>query len=225
MHRDWRHEHALHHASSGELDRRGKGDVWTLTVQEYLEASGWKRLGYRLARNPVVLFFLAPLCLFLIDHRFPRTGGRKRERASVYWTNAALLGVASAASLTVGLKTYLLVQVPVLMVAATVGVWLFYVQHQFEDAYWERGKDWDFVANRPERELVLPASRVLAVVHRKHRIPSRSSLEPGHSQLQPREMPPGAPDVPRGEAADAAIELEVSEASPLGRAAKKARLV
>ena len=144
--RDWRHEHALHHASSGDLDRRGKGDVWTLTVQEYLEASGWKRLGYRLARNPVVLFFLAPLCLFLIDHRFPRTGGGKRERASVYWTNAALLWVASGGSLAVGLKTYLLIQVPVLMVAATVGVWLFYVQHQFEDAYWERGKDWDFVA-------------------------------------------------------------------------------
>ena len=143
--RDWRHEHVLHHASSGDLDRRGKGDVWTLTVQEYIEASGWKRLGYRFSRNPVVLFFLAPLGLFLIDHRIPRTGAGKRERASVHWTNAALLGVASAASLAVGLKTYLLVQVPVLMVAATVGVWLFYVQHQFEDAYWEREEDWDFV--------------------------------------------------------------------------------
>jgi omega-6 fatty acid desaturase (delta-12 desaturase) len=144
--RDWRHEHALHHASSGDLDRRGHGDVWMLTVQEYLEASGWKRLGYRLARNPFVLFLLAPFYLFLIDHRFPRTGAGKRERASVHWTNAALLGVASAASFAVGLKTYLLVQVPVLMVAGTAGIWMFYVQHQFEDAYWERGKDWDFVA-------------------------------------------------------------------------------
>ncbi len=144
--RDWRHEHVLHHATSGDLDRRGFGDVWLLTVQEYLEASGWKRLGYRFARNPVVLFLLAPISLFLVDHRFPRTGAGKRERASVHWTNAALLGIAVAASLTVGLKTYLLVQMPVLMVAATAGVWLFYVQHQFEDAYWERGENWDFVA-------------------------------------------------------------------------------
>jgi omega-6 fatty acid desaturase (delta-12 desaturase) len=144
--REWRHEHALHHASSGDLDRRGHGDVWMLTVQEYLEASGWKRLGYRFARNPFVLFLLAPFYLFLIDHRFPRTGAGKRERASVHWANAAILGVASTASFAVGLKTYLLVQVPVLMVAGTAGIWMFYVQHQFEDAYWERGKDWDFVA-------------------------------------------------------------------------------
>ena len=119
--REWRHKHALHHKSAGDLDRRGKGDVWTLTVEEYLEASGWKRLAYRLARNPVILFVLAPIYVFLIDQRFPRSGATRRERASVYWTNAALLGVASAASLAVGFKTYVLVQVPVLMLAATAG--------------------------------------------------------------------------------------------------------
>ena len=143
--REWRHKHALHHKSAGDLDRRGEGDVWTLTVQEYLEASGWTRLTYRLARNPVVLFVLAPLYLFLIHQRFPRSGATKRERTSVYWTNAALLGVASAASLAIGFKTYVLIQVPVLMLAATAGIWLFYVQHQFEGVYWERREDWDFV--------------------------------------------------------------------------------
>ncbi len=144
--REWRYKHLLHHATSGDLDRRGQGDVWTLTVQEYLEASRWKRFAYRLARNPIVLFVLAPLFVFLVHQRFPRRGAAERERASVYWTNAALLGVVSAASLTIGLETYLLVQVPVLMLAATAGIWLFYVQHQFDGVYWERGRDWDFVA-------------------------------------------------------------------------------
>ena len=85
----WRWEHALHHASSGDLDRRGTGDVWTLTVQEYLESSRWKRFAYRLARNPVVLFVLAPLYLFLVMQRFPNRQGAGRERLSVYWTNLA----------------------------------------------------------------------------------------------------------------------------------------
>jgi omega-6 fatty acid desaturase (delta-12 desaturase) len=142
--REWRHRHVLHHATSGDLDRRGMGDIWTLTVEEYLEASTWNRLTYRLTRNPIVLFVLSPLYFFLVHQRFQRSGTAKRERASVYWTNAVLLGVLSAAILAIGVKSYLLVQMPVLMIAATTGIWLFYVQHQFEGAYWERGEDWDF---------------------------------------------------------------------------------
>ncbi len=87
----WRWEHALHHWSAGDLDRRGPGDVWTLTVQEYLDASRWRRLAYRLARNPVVLFVLAPLFLFLVKQRFASPRAGKRERHSVYWTNLAIL--------------------------------------------------------------------------------------------------------------------------------------
>ncbi len=140
----WRWEHAVHHASAGDLDRRGLGDVWTLTVQEYLEASRWKRFAYRLARNPVVLFGIAPAFLFLIRHRFTSCKASKRERHSVYWTNLALLGVVACLIWLFGIKDYLLIQLTVTMVAGSVGVWLFYVQHQFEGVYWNRREDWDY---------------------------------------------------------------------------------
>ena len=140
----WRWEHAVHHASSGDLDRRGMGDVWTLTVQEYLEASRWKRFAYRLARNPVILFGLAPLYLFLIHLRFPSSKAGRRERHSVWWTNLALVALAGGLIWLFGLKAYLLLQLLVLLVAGSAGVWLFYVQHQFEGVYWERKAKWDY---------------------------------------------------------------------------------
>jgi omega-6 fatty acid desaturase (delta-12 desaturase) len=140
----WRWEHAIHHASSGDLDRRGTGDVWTLTVQEYLEASRWKRFAYRLARNPVILFGLAPLYLFLIQQRYPNSKSEGRERRSVWWTNLALALLAGGLIWVFGLKAYVLLQLIVLVVAGSAGVWLFYVQHQFEGVYWEREKSWDY---------------------------------------------------------------------------------
>jgi omega-6 fatty acid desaturase (delta-12 desaturase) len=141
----WRWEHAIHHASSGDLDRRGTGDVWTLTVREYLEASRGKRFAYQLARNPIVLFILAPFFLFVVRHRFTlnRHAGQ-RERRSVLWTNLGILSVALGLSAIFGLKTYLLLQLGIVAMAATAGVWLFYVQHQFEGVYWERGPEWDY---------------------------------------------------------------------------------
>ncbi len=140
----WRHEHALHHASSGDLDRRGPGEIWTLTVREYLEASRWKRFEYRLARNPFVLFVLLPTYLFLVHQRFPSRTVGKRERRGVHWTNGALFAIAVIMGLTIGMKAYLLIQLPVMMLAATAGVWLFYVQHQFEGVQWKRRPQWDF---------------------------------------------------------------------------------
>jgi len=142
--RHWRWEHALHHATSGDLDRRGTGDVWTLTVQEYLEASRWKRFAYRLARNPFVLFVLAPMFLFLIKQRLPSAKAPRRERRSVYWTNLAVVAMAAGLTCLLGLKTYLLLQLGLLAVAGSAGVWLFYVQHQFEGVYWERRDEWDY---------------------------------------------------------------------------------
>jgi omega-6 fatty acid desaturase (delta-12 desaturase) len=141
----WRWEHAVHHASSGDLDRRGTGDVWTLTVQEYLEASRWKRFAYRLARNPVILFVIAPLFLFMVKHRFAPARAAARERRSVEWTNLAILGMAVLMSLIFGLKAYLVIQVSIMAMAGTAGVWLFYVQHQFEGVYWERQENWDYL--------------------------------------------------------------------------------
>jgi omega-6 fatty acid desaturase (delta-12 desaturase) len=140
----WRWEHAIHHVSAGDLDRRGTGDVWTLTVQEYLEASRWRRFAYRLARNPVVLFVLAPLFVFLLKQRVPSLKAPLRERYSVYWTNLGVGAMAAGLIWIFGLKAYLIIQLVVVMTAGSAGVWLFYVQHQFEGVYWERGEDWDY---------------------------------------------------------------------------------
>lgn len=140
----WRWEHAIHHSTSGDLDRRGTGDVWTLTVQEYLEASRWKRFAYRLARNPFVLFVLAPLFLFLVMQRFHAKKAGSKEILSVYLTNLALAIVATALSIIFGIQAFLLIQLIILSVAGSAGVWLFYVQHQFEGVYWQRGEDWDY---------------------------------------------------------------------------------
>ena len=140
---DWRHAHAAHHATAGDLDRRGVGDVWTLTVAEYLAAPKLTRLAYRLIRNRFVLLGLAPGCLSLITQRFPHRGAGRRERASVIITNAAVLAIMALATLTIGLGTFVLVQLPIMLIAGTVGVWLFYVQHQYEGVYWARHADWD----------------------------------------------------------------------------------
>jgi acyl-lipid omega-6 desaturase (Delta-12 desaturase) len=142
----WRWEHSIHHGAAGDLDRRGVGDVWTLTVQEYLESSRWKRFAYRLARNPVILFVIAPIALFLVRQRFPSRGASPRERHSVWWMNLAILGMATGMSAIFGIVPYLVIQLTAMIVASSMGVWLFYVQHQFEDVYWERGEEWDYTA-------------------------------------------------------------------------------
>src|SRR5580692_9603106 len=115
----WRWEHAIHHASAGHLDKRGVGDIWTLTVQEYLESSRGKRFAYRLARNPLILFVIAPVFVLLVKQRFPAAGASPRERASVHWMNLAILGMAVVMSLLVGLKAYLLLQLIMISVAGS----------------------------------------------------------------------------------------------------------
>jgi omega-6 fatty acid desaturase (delta-12 desaturase) len=140
----WRWDHAIHHATSGHLDKRGTGDVWTLTVEEYLASSRWRKFAYRLARNPVVLFLIAPLVMLLIKQRFPSPGANGRERNSVLWTNLALLVMAVALSAIFGLVPYLIIQLTAMAVAGGAGFWLFYIQHQFEGVYWERDEQWDF---------------------------------------------------------------------------------
>ncbi len=142
----WRWEHSIHHASAGHLDRRGTGDVWTMTVEEYLKSSRWKRFAYRLARNPVVLFGIAPIYLFVIGQRFSASKASPRERWSVRWMNLAVLGVAAALSWAFGIVPYILIHLTIVMVGGGLGIWMFYVQHQFEDVYWERGENWDFTA-------------------------------------------------------------------------------
>ena len=139
---DWRRAHGTHHATFGDLDRRGTGDVWTMTVAEYRAAPRRTRLAYRFFRNPLVLFGPGPLVLFLIINRFPTAGAKRRDRISVIATDLAIAAVVGLASATIGLRTYLLIQLPILLVASSIGMWLFYVQHQFEGVYWARHENW-----------------------------------------------------------------------------------
>ncbi|MDQ3741234.1 MAG: fatty acid desaturase [Actinomycetota bacterium] len=140
----WKHDHAVHHATSGDLDRRGTGDVTTWTVAEY-KGKSWKgRLGYRLFRNPLVMFGLGPIWGLMIQPRRTGKNDRPRLRNSVHLTNAALLVVVGAILWLVGWQAWLAVQFPAMFLAAAAGVWLFYVQHQFEDAYWENADSWSY---------------------------------------------------------------------------------
>ncbi len=141
----WRHDHAIHHATSGDLDRRGTGDVPTLTTREYRAMPWWGRAGYRLLRNPLILFPVLMPIAFIVLERFHFGKGGRRERLSVIYTNLALLAIALIASLTIGLQQYLMVQLPIVIVATMVGGWLFYVQHQFEDTYWRNHPEWEYL--------------------------------------------------------------------------------
>jgi omega-6 fatty acid desaturase (delta-12 desaturase) len=140
----WRREHAIHHATSGHLEQRGTGDISTMTVQEYLKASRLRKFWYRIYRNPVILLGFGPAFLF-IKHRWPTRGiaGRK-EALNVHLTNLALAALITTLSLLIGFKDFMLIWLPVFLISGSAGVWLFYVQHQFEDAYWRGGEDWDY---------------------------------------------------------------------------------
>jgi omega-6 fatty acid desaturase (delta-12 desaturase) len=154
----WRHSHAVHHATSGDLDRRGVGDVHTLTVAEYRSLSWRGRLGYRLFRNPLVMFGLGPVYALVLHPRLVPRSARPRIRRSVIATNVALAAVVGALCLLVGWREFLLVQTPSMMLAGAAGVWLFYVQHQFEDTYWQSADDWSYAeaALQGSSHLVLP---------------------------------------------------------------------
>ena len=141
----WRWDHARHHATSGDLDKRGIGDIWTMTVREYLDSSRWKRFRYRVARHPVTLVVIAPFFLFLVMQRFSKREAEMSVRVSVYWTNLCLALMIGALGWLFGWQNYLLIQFVITAVSGSAGVWLFYMQHNFEDAYWVRGDDWDFV--------------------------------------------------------------------------------
>jgi omega-6 fatty acid desaturase (delta-12 desaturase) len=157
----WSDEHAKHHATAGNLDNRGTGDIWTLTLQEYLAFPRRQRMWYRIYRNPVGMFGVGPLYTFLIRYRFWRQRDSTRARWSTIRTNVVLLGIVLVMSLTIGVKAYLMIQLPILLLAATAGVWLFYVQHQFEGTYWERHEEWSFVREALEGSSFYKLPRVL----------------------------------------------------------------
>jgi len=141
----WRRTHGIHHATAGNLDRRGIGDVDTLTVHEYMARSRWGRLKYRIYRHPLVMFGVGPAYLFLLRHRLPI--GMMRAGwgpwISTQGTNAVIAAVAMVLILLIGAQAFFLVHLPILLFSATFGVWLFYVQHQFEDTFWRHSRHWD----------------------------------------------------------------------------------
>ena len=141
----WRCSHDRHHNTSGNLDKRGFGDVWTMTVDEYNNASRMERLKYRLYRNPLIMFFLGPLLIILVTHRIPKGGTDKKERNSIYLTNYSIFIFAVLMSILIGPLTYVLIFLLSLYIGLIGGVWLFYVQHQFEDVYWARAEEWNFI--------------------------------------------------------------------------------
>ena len=156
----WRKTHAMHHATSGNLDSRSFGDIDTLTVREYLSRPALKRVLYRLYRHPLVLLLLGPTYQFVVKHRFPTDAPRnwRREWASVHWSNAGLVALVALMWLTVGLERFLLVQLPITLLAGSIGVYLFYVQHQYEDTYWRYREAWNYHAAGLEgaSHLVMP---------------------------------------------------------------------
>jgi len=154
----WRHDHAIHHATSGDLDRRGGGDVRTLTVVEYDALSPRSQLAYRLFRNPLIMFGIGPIVSLLIGPRLVARDARPRMRRSVIRTNIALAVLVALMCWLLGPLNFLLIQTPTVLLAGAAGIWLFYVQHQFEDAYWESSEGWSYAdaALRGSSYLKLP---------------------------------------------------------------------
>lgn len=190
----WRKEHAIHHATSGNLDKRGTGDVWVMTVNEYVSASFWGRLSYRLYRNPIVLFGLGPFFLFLISNRLNRKGAKRKERWNTYLTNITIAAIYALLIWGIGWQALLMVQLPILFVAGSIGIWLFYVQHQFEDSYFENEEEWDYVKAAVEGSSYYKLPKVIQwltgsigfhhVHHLSPRVPNYH-LEQAHESTPP----------------------------------------
>jgi len=144
----WKRTHAMHHATNGNLEHRGFGDIDTLTVDEYLALTRWGRFKYRVYRHPLVLFAIGPVVHFFVKHRIPMIvpASWERERRSILWTNVGLAAFVTLMGLLFSFKSFFLVHLPLTVFSCSIGVWLFYVQHQFEPTYWEHDDQWAFEA-------------------------------------------------------------------------------
>ncbi|CDQ38145.1 MULTISPECIES: Delta(5) desaturase DesA [Virgibacillus] len=190
----WKRSHAIHHATSSNLDKRGTGDVWIMTVDEYLEASFWRKLAYRLYRNPIVMFGLGPLYLFLLSNRFNRKGAKRKERYNTYVINLSILVIYACLIWAVGWSAFLIIQLPILFISGSLGIWLFYVQHQFEDSYFENEAEWDYVKAAVDGSSYYKLPKVLQwmtgnigfhhVHHLSPKVPNYH-LEPAHESTPP----------------------------------------
>ncbi|MBB5172866.1 fatty acid desaturase [Texcoconibacillus texcoconensis] len=157
----WKKSHNIHHATSSNLDKRGTGDMWVLTVKEYNEASIWRKLAYRLYRNPIVMLGIGPIVIFLIAYRFNVKGARRKERLNTYLTNVLIAILYTTLVWMVGWQAFLMIQAPILFISGLLGIWLFYVQHQFEESYFEHNEKWSFVQAAVEGSSYYKLPKVL----------------------------------------------------------------
>jgi omega-6 fatty acid desaturase (delta-12 desaturase) len=193
----WRATHSIHHASSSNLDKRGIGDMWIMTVNEYTSASIWRRIAYRFYRNPLVMFGIGPIFIFLIDYRFNRRDARRRERINTYITNVSLVGLYTLLCWAIGWQAFLMVQGTVFFFSGLAGIWLFYVQHQFEDSYFENQEEWSYVKAAVDGSSYYKLPKVLQwitgnigfhhVHHLNPRVPNYH-LEKAHNATPPLQM-------------------------------------
>nr|WP_272495771.1 fatty acid desaturase [Bacillus pinisoli] len=190
----WKHSHSVHHATSSNLDKRGTGDMWLLTVTEYAEATAWTKFSYRVYRNPIVMLGIGPIATFLIQYRFNRKDARRKERINTYITNASIIGLYGLLSLLIGWEALVLIQGPIFLFSGMLGIWLFYVQHQFEDSYFENEDEWSYVQAAVEGSSYYKLPKVLQwitgnigfhhVHHLSPRVPNYN-LEKAHNSTPP----------------------------------------
>ncbi len=190
----WRREHLIHHSASGNLDKRGIGDIDMLTVDEYLAKSKFGRLAYRLYRNPIVMFGLGPLYLVLVLNRFNVKSAKKKERLNTYFINIMLLLICASIIYFLGWQSFLLVHGITLFAAGSMGIWLFYIQHTYEDSYFEYDPEWDYVKAAVEGSSYYKLPKVLQWVtgnigyHHVHHLAPRVpnyKLEEAHESIEP----------------------------------------
>ncbi|MVP01902.1 fatty acid desaturase [Paenibacillus lutrae] len=190
----WKYSHSVHHATSSNLDKRGTGDMWVLTVDEYAASPLWRRIAYRFYRNPFVMLGLGPVAIFLFQYRFNRKGAKRKERVNTYVTNFSIVALYALLCWAIGWQAFLMVQGPVFFVSGLLGIWLFYVQHQFEDSYFENEEEWSYVKAAVEGSSYYKLPKLLQWItgnigfHHVHHLSPRVPnyyLEKAHNETPP----------------------------------------
>ncbi|MCD8510356.1 MAG: fatty acid desaturase [Bacillus sp. (in: Bacteria)] len=190
----WKNSHNIHHATSSNLDKRGTGDMWLMTIEEYEEATLWKKICYRVYRNPLVMLGLGPIAVFVLQYRFNVKGARRKERINTYITNVSIVALYAGLIALVGWQAFLMIQAPMMLISGMLGIWLFYVQHQFEDSYFEHDDEWSYVQAAVDGSSYYKLPKVLQWVtgnigfHHVHHLSPRVpnyNLEKAHESSKP----------------------------------------
>ena len=218
----WQRQHSLHHAHTGNLDKRGPGEIYTMTLAEYQSASRLRRLGYRLYRNPLLMMFVGPSLVFLFERRFPQRGMSPRILLSVVMTNLALVGWAVGWSALVGWQTFLLLQGTTLVAGGAIAAWMLYIQHQYEETYYQVPDRWQFELAALKGSSYLAASAGAGLGGRQRQLPPRPPPERENPELPPARRARGAADVRPDAGGDDPQQPRRPAAEAVGRGARGA---